>query len=302
LWSDAARRANALAAGLPANFFVANPTVGVGGAWMETNGGFNRYDSLVIELRRRMSQGLLVQASYVWAKGLSSSWLSFRAPYATVTNDTLPHAFKFNWVYSMPFGRGRIFWSNAPALVNYLIGGWEFVGIGRVQSGNLLDFGNVRLVGMTPDELREAVGLRFDDANKQVYYIPEDIRKNTIAAFNFSATDPTGYSKAYGVPSGRYIAPPNTADCIQVYSGQCAPLTLFVRGPRYWNVDLSAAKRVHISEQVNFEFKGEFLNAFNNVNFAAATCADGSDSCGQITALTPGTGPRKIQIVLRLNF
>ena len=37
------------------------------------------------------------------------------------------------------------------------IGGWSFDGIARIQSGQLLDFGNVRLVGMTHDELQDNV-------------------------------------------------------------------------------------------------------------------------------------------------
>jgi len=300
LWSDAARRANALSAGLPANFFVVNPTVASGGSWLSTNGGFNRYDSMVIELRRRLSRGLLVQANYVWAKGLSSSRLSFRAPYAAVTNDTLPHAFKFNWVYSPPLGRNRLFWSNAPGWINHLIAGWEFQGLGRIQSGNLLNYGNVRLTGMTPDELRAASHLRFDDANKQIYYMPEDIRRNTIAAYNYVATEPTGFSKSYGIPTGRYIAPANTAGCMQIYGGQCAPLTLYVRGPRYWMLDLSAIKQIRFSERTNLELRGEFLNAFNNVNFLGATCAGSSETCGQVTSAN--NTPRVIQIVLRLNF
>jgi hypothetical protein len=300
LWSDAARRQNALNAGLPANIFVVNPTVGSGGAWLSTNGGFNRYDSMVIELRRRMSKGLLVQANYVWAKGLSGSRLSYRAPYATVRGDTLPHAFKFNWVYELPFGRGRLLFNNFGGVLDRIIGGWEFQGLGRMQAGNQLNFGNVRLIGITPDELRAVVGLRFDDANRQIYYEPEDIRLNTIAAYNTVATSPTGYSTAYGVPTGKYVAPANTADCIQIYNGQCTPLTLYVRGPRYWNVDLSLVKLMRLSEQSNFEVRGEFLNAFNNTNFTGATCAGSGQTCGRITG-TNG-GPRVIQAVVRFNF
>jgi len=300
LWNDATRRSNALAAGLPANIFVVNPTVHSGGPDFTTNGGFTSYNALTIELRRRMARGLLVQANYTFAKGLQSSRVSFRVPYVKVLSDTLPHAFKANWVYELPFGRGRMFANSLGTALDRIVGGWEFQGITRIQSGNLLNFGNVRLVGMTPDELRKAVGLRFDDANKQVYYEPEDIRINTIAAYNTDATKPNGYSTAWGVPTGRYVAPANSGDCLQVYSGQCAPLTLYVRGPKFWNFDLSLVKRAYFTEQANFELRGEFLNAFNNVNFNGTTCASASATCGQVTS-TNGTA-RRIQIVLRLNF
>ena len=51
LQRDSTRRANALANGLPANFFILNPDL--------QNGGGN-YDSMVVELRRRMAKGLMV--------------------------------------------------------------------------------------------------------------------------------------------------------------------------------------------------------------------------------------------------
>jgi hypothetical protein len=82
-------------------------------------------------------------------------------------------------------------------------------GVARIQTGEMLDFGNVRLVGMSQDDFRKAVGLRYAD-NGQVFILPDDIIQNTVRAFNVSAPSPTGYS-ALGVPSGRYLAPAKTA-------------------------------------------------------------------------------------------
>lgn len=300
LYGSAAQRTNSANAGIAANLFVVNPTVINGSARFLTNGGFNMYDAMVIELRRRMAKGLLVQANYTFAKSLDSSRLSFRAPYDTVLGNTLPHAFKVNWVYELPFGRGRGLLGNMGTLVDRFVGGWEFQGTGRMQSGNLLNFGNVRLIGMTADDLKSSAGLRFDDANRQIYYEPEDVRLNTIKAYNYNATDPTGYSQSFGIPTGRYISPANTADCIQIYGGQCAPLNLYVRGPIFWNYDLSLVKKIRFTEQKNFELRGEFLNAFNKTNFTGTTCASSSQTCGQVTG-TNGS-PRNIQIVFRFNF
>ena len=301
LQSDAARRANALAAGLPANFFYVNPTVSSGGAWLSTNGGFTRYESMVVELRRRMSKGLLMQASYTLGKGLTDSRPSFRKPRITVLNSGVtPQSFKVNWVYELPIGGGRTLLTNAHGFLDRIIGGWEFQGISRMQSGSLINFGNVRLVGMTHEELQNVVGLRFDDANKQIYYQPDDMLKNTIAAYNVSATTSTGYSAAFGVPTGRYVAPANSGGCIQIVAGDCAPNTLYVRGPWFWNFDLSLVKKVRFTEQSNLEFRGEFLNAFNQTNFNGTSCASTSQTCGQVSGQQGG--PRAIQLVLRINF
>jgi len=89
LEGDAVRRANALAAGLPANFFMVNPAVR-GGATIYQNGGWNKYDGMTVEVRRRMSKGLMVNANFTWAKSFSSSMLSFRRARVTNLGGTLP--------------------------------------------------------------------------------------------------------------------------------------------------------------------------------------------------------------------
>src|SRR5262245_28995617 len=80
LHSDANRRANAVRAGLPANFFLTNPDLR-GGIFFTGNGGYTRYDALQVEFRRRMAKGFLVQSNYSFAKGFSSTRFgSFRSP------------------------------------------------------------------------------------------------------------------------------------------------------------------------------------------------------------------------------
>jgi hypothetical protein len=163
---------------------------------------------------------------------------------------------------------------------------------------------------MTLEDLRDSLGLRFDDAQKLIYYEPADIIANTIAAFNTSATTSTGYSAAYGVPTGRYIAPANTATCLQVYSGECAPLTNYVRGLRFQRFDISLVKRIRFAETKNFELRGEFLNAFNNINFNVSNgiCAGSGSTCGQFSSAyrdpnqQNDPGGRLIQLVMRINF
>jgi hypothetical protein len=100
LHSDQQRRANAILGGYPANLFLTNPDLR-GGVALTSNSGYTRYDSLQIELRRRLSGGLLVGANYVWAKAFESSRVSFRVPRYNNLNAGSPgyvaHAFKLNW-------------------------------------------------------------------------------------------------------------------------------------------------------------------------------------------------------------
>ncbi len=79
LMNSAALRTNAANAGLAANYFVANPDL-LGGAFVSTNIGSTKYDSLQLELRRRYSQGLQFQTSYVYGKQYVSDWETFRRP------------------------------------------------------------------------------------------------------------------------------------------------------------------------------------------------------------------------------
>jgi len=91
-----------------------------------------------------------------------------------------------------------------------------------------------------------------------------------------------------------------------------------LRGPRQTNADFSVIKRFPISESKNIEFRAEFFNLFNHVNFAnpisnlnAVTSSGGSldQNTGQI--ISPGdfgrlnstsNNPRLIQFAVKLNF
>ena len=166
--------------------------------------------------------------------------------------------------------------------MNRLIGGWSLDGIARMQSGTMLDFGNVRLIGMSEKELQDSFKLRFDDAGKLIYMLPQDIVDNTVRAFNVSATAATGYSDQ-GVPLGRYLAPANGPDCIEIAQGttanstpqqgigDCGVGSLVVTGPSLVRFDLSTSKRIAIKGNTNVEFRAEMLNAFNTPWFEAVT-------------------------------
>jgi hypothetical protein len=299
LHSDATRRANGLAAGYPANFFMVNPNLR-GGATIRGNGGFGRYDSLVVEMRRRMAKGLLIQANYVWAKQFGSSRDSYRRGRIwDLTGGTVPHTFKVNWIYELPIGVGRTFGSMAHPIINHIIGGWDLHGIGRIQSGELNDFGSVTLVGMTPEELRSVYKLRFDDQNAIIYYMPADIIANNILAGSFSATTATGYSGA--LPTGRYIANTRMNGCLELFSDQCTQRHLYARDLPFMEWEISLVKQIRFTEQKNFELRAEFLNAFNATNFSMGTCG-ASSSLTQCQMSSAASTARRVQIVMRLNF
>jgi len=262
-------RTNAAAAGIPANFFVANPDVFASD--LTTNVGGTRYNSLQFELRKRYSNGLAFNTSYAWGQAYINQRYGLQRPTADILQTGqvggVMHAWKANWIYDLPFGSHQRWGGNAGGALDALIGGWSLDGVARIQTGEMLDFGNVRLVGMTEQEFRNAVDLRVG-ANGQLFILPDDIIQNTVKAFNVNATSSTGYG-ALGAPTGRYLAPANGPDCIETSPayGDCGVRSLVVNGPPLFRFDLGASKRVQIHGPVTFEFRAEMLNAFNKPYF-----------------------------------
>jgi hypothetical protein len=157
--------------------------------------------------------------------------------------------------------------------------------------------------------------MNFNDGAKLAYFLPQDIIQNTIKAFNTSATSANGYG-SLGAPTGRYIAPANGPGCIEVFTGQCGGTQEILYGPHFTRFDISAVKTIRIYDRVNVEFRAEFLNAFNNINFIVGSAQSdtnsatnfSSQSFGQVTSAYQDTsttydpGGRLIQWALRLNF
>ena len=97
--------------------------------------------------------------------------------------------------------------------------------------------------------------------------LPEDIILNTRRAFSTSNTTLNGYSASLGAPEGRYIAPANSADCIQVKAGDCAPRNLLLLSPWFKRVDFGVAKRLETGGSTNVEVRFDLLNLFDSPNF-----------------------------------
>jgi carboxypeptidase family protein len=313
----AGQRTNAINAGLPANFFLVNPDVNQ--ANLVGNGGFTKANSFQTEFRKRLSSGIAFSTSYTYGKAYQSNRYSFRTPRVSVlqtgTDGNVIHALKGNWVFELPFGRGKHWGGNASGLLNGIIGGWEFDGVARIQSGELLDFGNVRLVGMTKEELQKSIKQRFA-ADGQVYLLPQDIIDNTIRAFNTSATDPSGYPGG-AAPTGRYLAPQNSVDCIETANGTGAPAAsaaglssgfgacginnLVIAGSIVHLFDLSFVKQVPLVGHTSAVFRIEALNAFNSPYLVPRAALGTQASSYQLNSQT-GYPPRVVQLVFRLNF
>jgi hypothetical protein len=305
---NATRRANAIRAGLPANFFVPNPDVD--DVNVTDSGAFSDYHALQLEVRRRLSKGLSANINYQYAIEGGSAFDGFTFGRTMISTPNVRHAIKTQWDWTLPVGRGERYGSDMHPVLNAVLGGWSFMGVGRIQA-RTVDFGNVRLVGMTVDELTDMykfdIRVNPDTGLRTVYMLPDDVILNTRRAFDLSATSLTGYSDL-GVPEGRYIAPANTADCLQIRAGDCAPRTLLVRAPLFTRFDVGVQKRFPIKGSVNFEVRLDVLNVFDNINFNPVDNPGDEATIFQATSAytdpsnTYDPGGRLGQLMFRINW
>ena len=322
----------------PLNMFLANPSKR-GDPFLVNNSAKSWYDAVTVEFRRRMSEGLLIQANYTFGKSLANTYASSSSVFdqpATLrdpdgkkgfTPFDITQALKFNFIWEVPVGHGRSYMSGVSKLTDAVVGGWGFNGNVRIQTGSPFFFnspvtigpgiqnvGNFQLVGMSLKDLQKAVGV-YRDPDGFVYVLPKDIRDNTIKAFNVSMTS-GGPAYTQGEPTGRFIAPAGYGNCAQAIIGQCGFTHLVLKGPSFFRYDASLVKKIRFTESINVEMRLEMLNIFNNINFLVGAAGNDVNSVGNLTSsafgrmtaayqdlsTTNDPGGRVGQLVLRINF
>ncbi len=306
---NATRRANAIAAGLPANFFVPNPAVSA--VNVTDSGAFSDYHALQIDLRRRLSKGLSASVNYQYAIERGSAFDGFSYGRTMEDAGNVRHAIKGQWDWTIPVGRGQRYGANMHPVLNAILGGWSMNGVGRIQA-RTLDFGNVRLVGMSVDELTDMYKFykrtNATSGRTEIWMLPEDVILNTRRAYSVSNTTADGYSASLGAPTGRYIAPANSASCIELKAGDCAPRTVIVRAPWFTRFDIGMTKRFNLKGNMNIEVRGDVLNVFDNINFNPVANPGTGATIFQVTSAytdasnTYDPGGRLGQLMIRFNW
>ncbi|HEX7287926.1 MAG TPA: carboxypeptidase-like regulatory domain-containing protein [Candidatus Angelobacter sp.] len=296
----------------PVNLFLANPHA-TSGAFRTYNGSQSTYNSLQVEVRRRMAKGLQLSGNYTWSKSLTNYYADSSVSFVSFTSLrdqghdkgispwNLAHVFKADGIYELPFGPGRK-WSTGNGILDRVIGGWQVGSIHRLQSGRVFQLTSgkggtvnqndpgVILKGITPKQLQDMLGVRV--VGNQVVYFPDSLLSGGIN----------------GSVNTNFIQPCNTP-------GQLCQ-RVFLTGPGFYRADISLAKKTNITERVNFEMRAEALNAFNNVNFffpgdettSVPTVNVSSGGFARITNAfrdantTDDNGGRILQLVVRVNF
>jgi hypothetical protein len=326
--NNTTRMANLTKAGYPVNMFFVNPTVldtSTTGSFIVTNDGSSYYDALQVEVRRRMTNGFSVQGSYAFSKsmanGATNSSTSSAQP-NTLRNLSLDkgpsgfdlrHQLKANYIYELPFGPGKRFLAGGNAFRRKAVEGWELAGVMRVQSGLPFyltlanfgtfnnNFGGVVLHNMTAADLQSMVNIRKttgSDGKGIVYFLPQSLIDNTLAAFNQGGRTPADVD-----PTKPYIGP--------AAAGQIGWRGLLHQNwTRFY--DMSIVKRTKIGESKNIEFRATALNIFNLTNFGVGASGTNYNNLGAAFGQVSGAyrdisgtvepGGRILEFMLRFNF
>jgi hypothetical protein len=302
----------------PVNYFQVNP-LGGGNATEMTNGNMSTYNALQVEVHRRLSHGMQILGSYTFAKSLTND-----------TNFTLRdiggekgpspfdfrNAFKFTWIYQLPFGAGRSYLSGAHGVLGKIVEGWQISGVGRLQSGSAIQLNSGRdtfnqndsgvvLHNMTASQLQSQMSIYKTSqinasgvATGNVWYLPQSLVQNSLAAFQLG----TGTLNT----NAPYVGPCTSA------GQECDRIFLYGPWLSKWDVSLVKVTRIH--ERFTAELRVQALNVFNFANFELTSATSGGggltlgSSFGQTTSAfrdlnnTNDPGSRTLEFVFRLNF
>lgn len=323
--SNTTYNSNFIAAGYPANYFVANPSVAGGGVSDEMSWGSSYYDSGQVELRRRLSAGMQFQLNYSYSKSLGDSGvITLRDTRMDKVPDgfDIRQAFKANYIYELPFGAGRHYLSGVSnKAFKKALEGWEVAGVVRVQSGVPIGLSGystvdgsgsgVVLHNITLKQLQSEVGIvktqnPVSPYVPQVYYLPKPVAPTGLTSSNntnlidntWAAFGNQNLTPAQVDPSAPYIsaAAPGQWGCI---------CNIYSQGQKHF--DVSLIKVTHIRESVTLEFRAQALNVFNIANFLPGS-SNSSSSFGTVGSAyrdisgTFDPGGRILEFVGRLNF
>jgi hypothetical protein len=251
-----------------------------------SSGSNSNYNSLQLQLTRRMANGLSLLAGYTWAKtlvdndgeeggytdgGVGQNDNFRRGEYGRGVNDARQR-FVFSGIYQLPFGKGRR-WLNQGRILNGALGGWELTSIITFQSGFPLtplagtDVANTGTGQWRPDRICNGAlptGQRTVD-----HWFDTSCFTNTPLEALIAAGTPR-----FG-NSGRSI----------------------IDGPGLQNWDLGLIKHFPLREGLKLEFRAEAFNAFNHPYFNDPDRNVVDSNFGQISGASE---PRDVQFALKL--
>ena len=282
------------------------PNVGMGSQFSEntffTNKGSSSYNGLLTTLHKNLGYGLQFDLNYTWSHSIDNVSLVANAAafggYGFICDVLRPrecrsnsdfdvtHYFNGNFIYELPFGRGKSVGPSAPRWLDEIIGGWSVSGIPSWHSGNAyFASSNAFVAGYANDAPAILAGPMSD-----LHIHLNGGHGQTL----FGYANPPQANADYTGPVGFNIGARNN-----------------LRGPQYFDMDMGLGKVFPLgTDRVRITFRADAFNVFNHPNFSTPS-TDITDSSVQfgVISSTVGTGinngfeaQRVLQGSLRVEF
>ncbi|MGH9325404.1 MAG: TonB-dependent receptor domain-containing protein [Terriglobia bacterium] len=248
---------------------------------------YSNYNALQLNLERRFSRGLSFTANYTWSKELDNigsliDGVPTTDPFDVdfdygPSNDNFPGIFNFSAVWSVPT-------FHLTGVAADLLNNWELTSIATWHSGYPL-----------------TIYSGFDNSLTGVGADRADFTGTSISQ---AVLNP---GRSHGQLISQYfdtsLFAPNAIGTFGT-AGKG-----IISGPGYFDTDFGLLRNIKLTERASLQFRAEFFNLFNSVNFGApdTSVADGP-IFGTITSTAPeppgggGGAPRILQFALKLLF
>jgi hypothetical protein len=257
-----------------------------GGLSLTSSFGVSDYNALAAKFEKRYSNGLTFTSSYTWGHtfantgttlsgssgfGIYDITCGFRCEYSTAAWD-IRHRFVTNFVYDLPFGKGKALANNISKAADMFIGGWQVNGILTFSSGQPFTFRS----------------------------------QNCVGAFNACRPDAVDGKDPMDAPTGgrtpdQWFDRTASASPAVGTGGNLGPQMGV--GPGIKNLDFSMFKDIRLTERFKVQFRSEWLNLSNTPRFAVGGLGNvqGNSNFGRLSSTLPGSA-RNVQFALRFMF
>ncbi len=248
----------------------------------------DNYNSLQVTAAKRFTKGYQFLSHYTWSKalGYDSDYYAIdpKLNYG-VANTDRKHVFVLTSLVELPFGKGKTFLGNDSGIADRIVGGWSLSGTTTWESG----------LPFSPSY-----------SSCQADRDTGPCRPNILGSIHITGSRNGYFTTTGGLPLQANGTPGDTIGPWQRPAsgtfGSAARNSL--RGPGFFQSDLSVAKNVSLKESSLIQFRTDIFNLFNKVNLDnPETCVD-CQGGGTIinTAFRGAALQRQIMFSLRLQF
>jgi hypothetical protein len=261
------------------------------------NDGKSWYNSGQLTVNKRFSNGYGLQFSYTrskWTQQIEYLNAADPTPTKMISDQDVPNRFSMSGFYELPFGKGKMFLSNANKLVDTILGGWQIDGTYTYQSGFPIAFGSFNATnGTTTGDLFYVGGnisLPKDQRTPEHWF-------NTAAFISLAGATPT--CEAFPTGNANCATPVNHLRTLPFRFAD-------VRSDPINNADLGLRKDVPLNETMKIQLRVEFINAFNhpllNTGTAGIVVTPSNTTFGQVSASNQQNYARRAQLSAKFIF